>query len=54
MFEGAFEVIMFHLVETIHVELSHEAVHFFVTEVAREYNFFEFDDIFNDEFLSVC
>ena len=49
VFEGAFEVVVFHFVEAIHVQLPDETVHFFVSEVAREDDLFEFDDIFDDE-----
>ena len=35
MFEGALEVVMFHLMKAIHVELPHKAVDLLVPEVAR-------------------
>jgi hypothetical protein len=53
MSEGAFEVVVFDLMETIHVELPDEAVHFVVSEVAREDDFLEFFDVLYDEFESV-
>ena len=53
VFKGAFEVVMFHFVEAVHVELSDETVDFFVSKVAREDNFFEFDDILDDELQAI-
>ena len=53
MLEGAFEVIMFHFVEAIHVELPHKAVHFFVSEVSRQHYFLEFDYILDHELLTI-
>ena len=53
MFECAFEVVVFHFVEAIHVELSDEAVHFFMSEVAREDDLLEFDYISNNKFSSI-
>ena len=32
--EGAFEVVVLHFVEAIHVELPDEAIHFFVSEIS--------------------
>lgn len=49
MLESALEVVVFHFVEAIHVELADEAVHFFVSEVARKYDLFEFNDVFDDK-----
>ena len=34
VFEGAFEVIMLHFMEPIHIELPDEAIHFFVSEIS--------------------
>ena len=53
MFECAFEVIMLHFVEAIHVELSDEAIHFFVSEISGQDNLLEFDDVFDDELKTV-
>ena len=53
VFESAFEAVMFDFVEAIHVELSDEAVHFVVTEVARQDHFFELDYVLDDEFESI-
>ncbi len=49
MFEGAFEMIMFHFVEAVHVELSNEGVHFLMAEVAGKHDLLEFDHVFDDE-----
>ena len=49
MSEGAFKMVMFHFMEAIHIELSDKAIHFFMSEVSREDNFFKLDYIFNDE-----
>jgi hypothetical protein len=54
MSKGAFEVIVFHFMEAVHVELSYEAVHFFMAEVAGKHDFFEFNHIFDDEFETVA
>ena len=53
MFECAFEVVMLHLVEAIHVELSDEAIHFFVSEISGQDDFLELYDVFDDELKAV-
>lgn len=52
--EGAFEVVMFDLVEAVHVELPDEAVHFVVAEVPGQYDFLQLLDILDDEFQAVA
>ena len=52
--EGAFEVVVFDLVEAVHVELPDEAVHFVVAEVAGQYDFLELLDVLDDEFQAVA
>ena len=42
MSEGAFEGVVFDFMEAVHVELSDKAVHFVVSEVMRQHNFFKF------------
>ena len=49
MSEGAFEGVVFDFMEAVHVELSDEAVHFVVSEVMREHDFFKFYDVLYDE-----
>lgn len=49
MLEGAFEVVMFHFVEAVHVELAHKTVHLLVSKVSGEYDLFELHDILDDE-----
>ena len=49
VFEGALEVVVFHLVETIHVQLPNEAVHFLVAEVVGQDDFLELEDVLDDE-----
>ena len=51
--EGAFEVVVLHFVEAVHVELPDKAVHFLVPEVAGEDNLFELDDVLDDELESI-
>jgi hypothetical protein len=53
MAEGALEGVVFDLMEAVHVELSNEAVHLVVAEVVRQDDFFEFHDVFDDEFHPV-
>lgn len=52
--EGAFEVVMFDLVEAVHVELPDEAVHFVVAEVPGQYDFLQLLDILDDELKAVA
>lgn len=47
--EGTLEVVMFDLVETVHVELPHKTVDFVMSEVSWQHNFFEFDYVFDHE-----
>ena len=54
MAEGAFEVVMFDLVEAVHVELPDEAVDFVVAEVAGEHDFLQLLDILDDELEAVA
>ena len=54
MAEGAFEVVMFDLVEAVHVELPDEAVHFVVAEVPGQYDFLQLLDILDDELKAVA
>jgi hypothetical protein len=49
MLEGALEIIMFNLMETIHVELSDKAVNFVMSEVFGEDDLLEFVNISDDE-----
>ena len=53
MFEGGFIVVMFNLMEAIHVELPHKAVNFLVPEVPGQNGFLKLEGIFDDEFLTV-
>ncbi len=47
--EGAFEVVMFDLVEAIHVELPHETVNFVVAEVVWQHYLLELGNILYNE-----
>lgn len=49
MLEGAFEVVMLHFVEAVHVELPHETVHLLVPEVSWKHDLFELHDVLNHE-----
>ncbi len=53
MLESAFKAIVFDLMEAIHVELPHKAIHFIVTEVTRKNNLFEFNNVLNDKLETV-
>lgn len=43
--ESTLEVIVFHFVEAIHVELPYETIHLFMTKVTRKHYLFELHDI---------
>lgn len=49
MLECAFEVVMFHFVEAIHVELPDETVHLFMPEVSGEDDLLKLHDVLDDE-----
>jgi hypothetical protein len=51
--EGAFEVVMLHFVEAVHVELPHKAVDFFVPEIPRQHDLLELDDILDYELQAI-
>jgi len=53
MSESAFEIVVFHFVEAIHVELSHKAVYFFVSEVPGQDDLFELHNILDDELKAI-
>lgn len=53
MLESALEVVVFCLMEAIHVELANEAVHFVMSEKSGKDYLFEFRDIFDYELCSV-
>lgn len=38
-------MIMLHFVKAIHVELPDETINFFMSKVARKYDFFELHDV---------
>ena len=44
---------MLHFVEAVHVQLSDEAIHFLVSEVAGKDNLLEFYDVFDDELETI-
>ena len=52
MAEGAFEVVMFDLVEAVHVELPYETVDFIMPKVLRQDQLLKFIDILDDELAS--
>ena len=54
MLEGAFEVVMLDLVEAVHVELPHEAVHLVVPKVPGQHYLFKFRDVLYDELSAVA
>ena len=53
MFESAFEVVVFHFVEAIHVELSDKAIDFLMPEVSGQDYLLKFDDILDNELKAI-
>ena len=53
MSKGWFKVVVLHFVEAVHVQLSDEAIHFLVSEVAGKDNLLEFYDVFDDELETI-
>ena len=51
--ESAFEVVMFHFMEAIHIELPYKTIHFFVSEISGEDKLLKLNDIFDDKLESV-
>jgi hypothetical protein len=51
--KGAFEAVMFDLVEAIHVELPYKTVHFVVSEETWQNDLLEFDHVLNHELQSI-
>lgn len=49
MAEGAFEMVVLHFVEAIHVELPHKAIDLLVPEVTRKHDLLELHDIPNNK-----
>lgn len=50
VFKCAFEIIMFSFVKSIHIQLPDKAVHFVMSEIFGEDNFFEFRNVFDSKF----
>lgn len=53
VFESGFEVVVFCLVEAVHIELPDEAVDFVVSEVFREDYFLEFGNVLDSELKAI-
>ena len=51
--ESAFEVVVFHFMKAIHIELPHKAIHFFVPEVSGKDKLLKLNNIFDHELESV-
>ena len=52
MTEDTFGVVSSAFVETVHVELSDERVHFIVSKVSGEYDGLELVGVFDDELIA--
>ena len=54
MFESTLEVVVFHFVETVHVELSNKAIDFLMSEVSGKDYLLELDNIFDNELKAIA
>lgn len=53
MLECAFKIVVFGFMESIHVELSHEAIHLIVPKVFRQDDLLKFLNVLDRELCSV-
>jgi hypothetical protein len=53
MFEGAFVIVVFDFVKTIHIELPDKTVNFVMSEIFGQHYFLKFVDIADDELAAI-